>query len=89
MAETPKLRPLPTRVGELPVIKVKIQQPGLIRIRRGDAHGGGATELRPDESLAIAELPDGSIVFSGQRVVRLPAYRIVEVEYGEPLPVKK
>lgn len=81
------LPPLPLAAGERPVSKVKLTQPGIVKIRRGDSHGGGQTELRPDDNLAIAELPDGSIVLSGSRVVRLPPHRVLEVEYGPALSV--
>ena len=85
----PELRPLPKTFGELTVARVKISQPGLVRIRKGDTHGGGATELVPGPDLAIEEWPDGSVVFSGSRVIRLPPHRILEVEYAPALAVVK
>lgn len=87
--KAPELRSLPKTFGELPVVRVKISQPGLVRIRKGDTHGGGATELVPGPDLAIEEWPDGSVVFSGSRVIRLPPHRVLEVEYGPALAVVK
>jgi hypothetical protein len=81
---TVSLPPLPKAPGEFPVRKVTLCQPGIVRIAKGDTHGGGVTVLSAGVGLDIAELPDGSIVLSGSRIVRLPPHRILEVEYIVP-----